>query len=197
MFVSCSPVCYWPTVFGPESRSLSFLQLFISSYDLLWLQSVTVCVPNKRLIETGQDSKGRYQHITTIFSLSYDFQIWPKIWIILLGVVLFFSTKMQSSRCSLPLYSPQDKKLNPCSNCCIWSSISLHMLLTFFRNERHREMRVEWTHFFELSSISTGLCRQWLMVSTSAHNLKHQISPPVQATFAFFQWGPNFERAWH
>lgn len=52
-------------VFGPESKSFSFLQLFISSYDLLWLRSVAISVSNKLMIERGQLRAGK-DNITTL-----------------------------------------------------------------------------------------------------------------------------------
>lgn len=62
----------------------------------------------------------------------------------------------------------------------------------FFLNEKHHRDESWVDLFLWTPPSSTRLSRQWSIVSTSAHNLKHQISPPVEGTFDFIQRGPTF-----
>lgn len=182
-------LCVWPRV-----RILLILQLFISSYDLLLLQSVAIRVPNKPMIEGGQPRAGE-DNITPHYNKLASIRLFSE-WLRNLNIHNISS-----------FFPPQWYKTSKVFQFFLHSLQCAEKAVSFMLLYLMLHKLAYIVHLFEMKGRNrwalNGLVslnrppsppdywRLWSIASTWAHNRKHQISRPVESTFGFVQQGPT------
>lgn len=104
----------------------------------------------------------------------------------------FFSKDVKLASLVFFLFHSNVWKKHSLSCWRVWCYRSLHIFCSFLKG-RENECWIEPSLWTAPPPRLAGLYRQWSIASTSAHNLKHQISPPVESTFGFVQWGSTWK----